>query len=142
MGSSRMTPSSYTPLLLALSSPIVFLLLSLQAGPGHASRGEEALVEFPQYEEQGVFYPAKRSLTKLTDPCMLHRLTVSELFHIVKEEVTKFETCLRQHNVSFWFILSGGLRKLEMKIILNKEVHFQDQCINTNCKFAIFFQVA
>merc|ERR1712110_1075689 len=77
----------------------VLLLLLLLAGSGNASTGEEALVEYPQYEEQGVFYPAKRSLTKLTDPCMLHRLTLSELFHIVKEEVTKFETCLRTQNV-------------------------------------------
>merc|ERR1719312_1970118 len=92
---------SLTPLiLLVISSPLLFLVLVLQAGPGHASgAGEEALVEFPQYEEQGVFYPAKRSLTKLTDPCMLHRLTLSELFHIVKEEVTKFETCLREQNI-------------------------------------------
>ena len=29
-----------------------------------------------------------------------------------QEEVTKFETCLRQHNVWFWFILSVGLKKL------------------------------
>merc|ERR1711971_610580 len=96
--SCRMAPSSSTPLLL-LFSHIVLLILVLLAGKGQASRGEEALVEFPQYEEQGVFYPAKRSLTKLTDPCMLHRLTLSELFHIVKEEVTKFETCLREQNV-------------------------------------------
>ena len=26
--------------------------------------------------------------------------------------MTKFETCLRQHNVWFWFILSVGLKKL------------------------------
>merc|ERR1711971_1237463 len=99
MGSCRMAPSSSTPLLLVMGSPILLLILVLLAGKGQAARGEEALVEFPQYEEQGVFYPAKRSLTKLTDPCMLHRLTLSELFHIVKEEVTKFETCLREQNV-------------------------------------------
>merc|ERR1712130_656577 len=99
MGSCRMASSSSTPLLL-LSFPCILLtILLLLAGSGQASRGEEALVEFPQYEEQGVFYPAKRSLTKLTDPCMLHRLTLSELFHIVKEEVTKFETCLREQNI-------------------------------------------
>merc|ERR1712037_271825 len=98
--SCTMAPSSSNPLLLLLlSSPILLLVLILQAGSGQASRGEEALVEFQQFEEQGVFYPAKRSLTKLTDPCMLHRLTLSELFHIVKEEVTKFETCLREQNI-------------------------------------------
>merc|ERR1711963_925873 len=87
--------SSYIHVLL----PFLFLVLILQAGQSHASRGEETLVEFPQFEELGELYPAKRSLTKLTDPCMLHRLTLSELFHIVKEEVTKFETCLREQNI-------------------------------------------
>merc|ERR1712013_418632 len=100
MGSSTMaTYRSTSPLqFLVLISNLVLLIL-LFAGAGCATRGEEAVVDFPQYEEQAVFYPAKRSLTKLTDPCVLHRLTLSELFHIVKEEVTKFETCLRQHNV-------------------------------------------
>ena len=86
---------------LVLISNLVLLILLL-AGAGCATRGEEAVVDFPQvgkkkysfdqffdflkriihtrlclpifnifvfqYEEQAVFYPAKRSLTKLTDP--------------------------------------------------------------------------
>ena len=37
-----------------------------------------------------------------------------------QEEVTKFETCLRQHNVWFWLILPLGHKKdFEMKMILN-----------------------
>ena len=50
--SCRMAPSSSTPLLLVLSSHIVLLVLVLLAGKGQASRGEEALVEFPQVQKK------------------------------------------------------------------------------------------
>ena len=50
-----MAPSSSNPLLLLLlSSPILLLVLILQAGSGQASRGEEALVEFPQVHKKNL----------------------------------------------------------------------------------------
>ena len=53
--SCMMAPSSSNPLLLLLlSSPILLLVLILQAGSGQASRGEEALVEFPQVHKKNL----------------------------------------------------------------------------------------
>merc|ERR1712115_237079 len=92
-------PRSLFPCLLLVAS----LATLARCGPGLPTELEDDLRLTSDSQYSGYLPGSFHSLRGATkresdtmDKCMLHKLTLVELFSIVKTEVAKFENCLRE----------------------------------------------